>query len=223
MKIKFIKPVIPFIIFLCYFNLNAQNNSDNQQSKSVTNSFFNEFRAMNTADLAIGSSVMNGDFVDPLFEIYMHIGYKRFIIPHLNINFGYNKFNLAYKDVFNEGFMSFDLNLESLILPNERFTPYVFAGVGLNASNYFKQTDLKVQGGVGLQYMMFEGLGIKLFTDYNHVFSDELDGKIFGDADDVYWRLGLGLNYYFGNSVKKEKILDDETTIIKSNPILPKN
>ena len=126
MKIKFIKPVIPFIIFLCYFNLNAQNNSDNQQSKSVTNSFFNEFRAMNTADLAIGSSVMNGDFVDPLFEIYMHIGYKRFIIPHLNINFGYNKFNLAYKDVFNEGFMSFDLNLESLILPNERFTPYVF-------------------------------------------------------------------------------------------------
>ena len=155
-----------------------------------------------------------------MFEFYGQVGFKRYINPYVNINFTYNKFNLAHKNVSNDGFMSFDLNVESTIRPDSFFTPFVFAGIGINASNYFKETGMKIQGGLGLEYIILEGFGLKLFTDYNHTFSDELDGKVFGDANDVYWRIGFGVNYYFGNSNKKPKISSDEPTIINSNPII---
>ena len=73
--------------------------------------------------------------------------------------------------------MSFDINVEGLLMPNKAFSPFVFAGAGLNASNYFKQSDIKTQMGFGLEYIVTESIGVKLFTDYNYVFSDLVDGK----------------------------------------------
>lgn len=175
-------------------------------------------RAKNVVSAGVGTAVINGDFVDPLFEIYSYIGYKRYLSDHININISYNKFNLAYKDVYNEGFMSFDLNLEYNVLPYNAFTPFVFAGAGYNAANYFDQTATKIQGGIGVEYLMLENLGVKLFTDYNYVYSDELDGLVAGDADDTYFRIAFGLNFYFGNS-NKSRIPKGEKTIITSFPI----
>jgi len=204
-------------------SLMAQNSDETQDFNYKKDLKFYQYRGSNVIDVALGTSIINGDFVDPIFEIYSHFGYKRYVIPYLNINFGYNKFNLAYKDVLNEGFMSFDLNIESTLFPYGRFSPYIFAGGGVNASNYFTQVDAKVQGGFGIEYIVADGIGIKLFSDYNYVFSDELDGLIYGDADDIYWRMAFGLNYYFGGNKKKNKILEGQPTIINSNPISPKN
>lgn len=117
--------------------------------------------------------------------------------------------------------MSFDINAEGLLMPDKPFSPFVFAGFGLNASNYFKQSDIKSQVGFGLEYIVSEGLGVKLFTDYNLVFSDLVDGREFGNTDDAYWRIGFEINYYFGNSKKKEPI--SGPSIIKSNPIIHNN
>ncbi|NND50796.1 MAG: Curli production assembly/transport component CsgG, partial [Flavobacteriaceae bacterium] len=161
-----------------------------------------------------------GDFVDPLFDIYFHAGYKRYLGSHVNLNFTYHKFNLAYKDQFNNGFMSFDLNLEWNVLPFDSFSPFIYAGGGLNAANYFTRTDSKVQGGAGIEYLVSKGVGVKLYTDYNHVFTDELDGKIYGDAEDIYWRLGFGLNLYFGKHGRSNRITKNGPTVIESNPIV---
>ena len=87
-------------------------------------------------------------------EIYSHFGYKRHFTPYLAVDFGYHKFNLAFIDTYNEGFMSFDLNAEVLLIPHERFSPYIFAGVGYNASNHFKESSPKAQGGIGLEYVV---------------------------------------------------------------------
>jgi curli production assembly/transport component CsgG len=171
-------------------------------------------------DVAFGTAVPNGDFSDPMFEVYMRIGYKRYIIPHLNINFSYNKFNIAYKDTFNNGFMSFDVNIEGTVFPDKKFTPYIYAGAGLNAANYFEQSEAKTQVGLGLEYIISDKIGVKLFSDYNMLFSDELDGRIYGDSNDVYWRMALGLNFYFGDTKKKTKIDENDPTIINSNPII---
>ena len=204
------------------FQLSAFAQTSNNLIESKKMEFY-ELRGNNVIDIGAGTSVINGDLVNPKFEIYFHIGYKRYISPYLNINFSYNKFNLAYVDVYNEGFMSFDLNLESTLLPHTRFSPFVFAGAGYNASNYFKQTAVKFQGGAGLEYIVTDGLGLKLYTDYNYVMSDELDGLIAGASDDTYFRIGLGINYYFGRGHKKAKILKDEPSIINSNQINPHN
>ncbi len=87
--------------------------------------------------------------------------------------------------------MSFDLNLESTLYPHDKFSPFIFAGVGYNASNYFEQTSMKYQDGVEIECVPIEGIGIKLYTDYNYVMSDELDGLIAGGSDDTYFRIGL--------------------------------
>lgn len=192
-------------------------------SQKVKNTAFFELRGKNAIDFGVGSSVINGDLVDPKFEIYFHIGYKRYFFPHLNINVSYNKFNLAYTDIYNEGFMSFDLNLESTLLPHNRFSPFIFAGSGYNASNYFEQTAFKFQGGGGIEYIVVEGFGVKLYSDYNFVMSDELDGFIFGDSDDTYFRIGLGVNYYVGSGNKKTKIDKNKPSIINSNQIILDN
>ena len=194
--------------------------SEISSPKSNNSRFGGEVRGNNAFTIAGGTSVMNGDLIDPLFEVYFQAGYKRFLGPYVNLNLTYHKFNLAYKDAFNEGFMSFDLNVEVNFLPYNSFTPFIYAGGGLNASNYFKETDTKIQGGAGIEYLVSSQLGIKLFTDYSHVFSDELDGSIYGEADDVYWRMAFGLNFYFGGHGRTNRLAGDSPTVIKSNPIV---
>ncbi len=215
--------VIIVTSFLFCSSIFGQSDSLSAQTKKLKNIDFYQYRGTNAISIGLGTSVMNGDLVDPIFEIYSHIGYKRFIVPHLNINFGYHKFNLAYKDILNEGFMSFDLNIETLFLPNKLFSPFAYIGGGVNAANYFTQVDAKLQGGAGLEYIITDNFGIKLYSDYNHVFSDSLDGKIFGAADDIYWRIALGVNYYFGGKSKKRKIEKGQPSIINSNQIIPNN
>ena len=192
------------------------------ESKNTSDSYFNLNRANNVITASVGTAVINGDFPDPIFGFYGQIGYKRFINPFLNVNFTYNKFNLGFKDIANNGFMSFDINVEGLLMPNKPFSPFVFAGVGLNASNYFKQSDIKTQMGFGIEYIVTRRLGLKLFTDYNYVFSDLVDGKEFGSSDDAFWRIGFGINYYFGNSKKKKEPISGPS-IINSNPIIHNN
>ena len=223
-KKKLMSIALLFCSFLFYNNVLAQNQEievEDKSKKFYSAKFGTEIRGENAFTAAIGTVVPNGDFMNPLWEIYFHAGYKRYISSHLNINFTYHKFNIAYKDLFNNGFMSFDLNLEANLKPYDIFTPFIFAGVGMNAANHFITKDFKAQAGVGLEYMITEKLGLKLVTDYNHVFSDDhLDGKIFGDSDDVYWRMSLGVNAYFGSRQKETKIAEDVPTVIETNPIV---
>ncbi|HLV40251.1 Curli production assembly/transport component CsgG [Xanthomarina sp.] len=207
-----------FVLFFglgCFFNVWAQRSKYNEIE-------FNNLRANNVVEVAVGSAVPNGDYADPMFELFMRAGYKRYIIHYLNVNVSFNKFNLAYKDDINEGFMSFDLNLEATLLPYNRFTPYIYIGGGVNASNYFESSEMKMQGGLGLEYLLADRVGIKIFSDYNEVFRDEIDGEINGNIEDVYWRMAVGLNFYFGGSKRKVKSKKNAPTIINSNQIINK-
>ena len=198
-------------------NVKAQSLTNSPRKQNIE--FYN-LRGTNAVDFGVGTAVINGDLIDPKFDLYFHVGYKRYIFPHLNLNIGYNKFNLAYTNGYNQGFMSFDLNLESTLLPNSKFSPFIFVGGGYNASNYFESTATKFQGGGGIEYIVIDGLGIKLYTDYNYVMSDELDGLVSGASDDTYFRIGFGMNFYFGGHQKKTKIDKNQSTIINSNQII---
>ena len=201
--------------------ISAQN--DSIQETTSWNKFidFYDLRGTNTIATGAGTAVINGDFQDPLFEIYFKGGYKRSISPHFGISISYHKFNLAYEDMFNFGYMSFDLNLEYLVLPHKRVSPFIFGGAGYNASNYFEETATKAQAGGGIECVVTEGLAISLFTDYNYVFDDTLDGLEAGGSDDTYFRIGFGLNFYFGGAKKKAKLMGGKT-VINSNLIYPK-
>lgn len=209
------------VICLTLFNSYSQE-QESEIPKPPKTKFY-ELRGTNAFDVALGTSVINGDYEDPMFEIYSHIGYKRHIASQLAIDFGFHKFNLAYIDVYNEGFMSFDLNLEFLFLPHEPFTPFIFAGAGYNASNHFKETAPKVQGGIGLEYVVSPKIALKTYFDYNYVSSDILDGLEAGASDDTYIRIAFGANFYFGGGQKKARILKDYSTEIEENSITDDN
>jgi len=219
MSTTFFKRFFFLGFILCFVNHSFSQKQDSLSMKSLKLSKFGkDVRGKNALSLGVGTSVMNGDLSNPMFEIYSHIGYKRFLGSSVAINLGYHKFNLAFEDTFNEGFMSFDLNLEWYVSPYNTFTPFIFAGGGYHAANYFEATETKVQGGIGLEYLMTERIGLKLFADYNYMFTDDVEGLVFGESDDAYWRVAIGLNIYFGKFLEN-KLAKKIPTVINSNQL----
>lgn len=216
-KIKIISSICCLLLFMT-FSAYSQS-KDKETIKTFKKASLLDMRGTNIIDIALGTAVPNNDFPNPEFEIYLKGGYKRYITPHVYIGIDYHKFNLANKDKPVEGFMSFDLNVTLLLTPYNRFTPYLFFGTGMSASNYFDQTSPKVQAGVGFEYMVIEYIGLTLFSDYNYQLDDQLDGIDFGDSNDTFFRLAFGVNFYFGGASKKAKLLKDLPTIINSNRI----
>lgn len=198
----------------------GKEKSDKYNQRKFT---FLDLRGSNAIDLAVGSNYVDGDYAESEFDIYFRIGYKHHLTSHLNVNLTFNKYSVTFKDVSNEGFLSFDLNLELLFRPYSKFSPFIFAGAGYNASNYFESTSTKAQGGVGFEILLADGLGLKLFGEYNYMLTDELDGFIEGDTNDTLLRGGLGLNIYFGGNKKKEALRRKLKTVINSNLIVPNN
>lgn len=197
-----VKLFLLFSFLLSVNQLSAQDDIQSANTSDIPNTDFYDYRGTNVVDVSIGTSIINGDYSDPLFEVYWHFGYKHYFIPYFNVGVSYNKFNLAYKDLFNNGYMSFDMNIEILPFPHDRFSPYFYFGGGIHASNYFEEEAPKIQGGFGIEYIVYEGVGLTLYADYNSVFSDEVDGKVYGNSDDSYWRMALGINFYFGGKRK---------------------
>ena len=191
-----------------------------KKSKYYNPLFGTEVRGRNAFSLGAGTSQADGDLTNPLFEFYGFIGYKRFIVPYTALSLEYHKFNVGYEDVYNEGFMSFDLNLELHPFPYNQFNIFVFGGGGLHASNYFKSSEYKVQGGAGIELLLTESVGLIVRGDLNKLFSDDLEGVVSGSEDDLYWRAAIGINFYFEKRRYKHRIKKGEPTIINSNPII---
>ena len=187
---------------------------DEAISTELYERFLTERRGNYAVTAALGGTLINGDLPDPQPEFNSKIGFKKTLNPYLNLGFTYNKFNLENKQVLNEGFMSFDLNLEYSVLPYDNLTPYLFAGVGTNASNYFEAIDPKVQAGFGLEYLVKDNLGVYIYGEHNLVFSDKVDGVVAGKVDDMFYRFGVGVNFYLSkpntkfNQRKEEKRLE---------------
>lgn len=219
----YLKTLIFLLLIFFGFKAFSQNDMPKENLKLNKSATFYDYRGTNAVEAAFGTAIINGDLPDPMFEIAFRLGYKRSLFPHLNIGLTYNKFNLAFKDIYNEGFMSFDLNLEYLMSPYSKFSPFILVGGGLNASNYFTQTATKFQGGGGFEIMVGRGIGLRVMADYSYVLSDTLDGEISGTSDDTYWRILVGTHIYFGGGKTRERHLKDAPSIMNSNPIIKEN
>ena len=211
------------VLTIVCVNLLSSQEEITKSEKSINNRFtFFSYRGSNAIDIAVGSAIINGDYQDPEYKSYFRIGYKLHITSHLNINFTYSKYNLAFDEFYNEGFMSFDLNWELLLSPYRRFSPFLFAGGGYNASDNYLSTTTKTQGGAGIEVIITDRLGLKLYGEYNYTFSNELNGLIEVETDDTFIRMGFGINIYFGGNKKREALRKKLKTVINSNPIITK-
>jgi curli production assembly/transport component CsgG len=178
---------------------------------------FFDYRGTNAIDAALGASKTNGDLPDSEYTFYYKIGYKRYILDNLNVNLSYHNYNVAFGNSYNKRFTSFDLNAEYVVSPYTRFSPFFQAGFGYSIQNKSKNTAFKFQWSLGLEYIVSEGIGLKLYGERNTNFTDELDGVREGETNDLGIRLGGGINFYFGGKKKKAERLSRIKTVINSN------
>lgn len=69
----------------------------------------------------------------------------------------------------------------------------------------FENTHSKIQFGAGVEYLVSNSIGVKLFGEYDVNFSDNLDYLVAGVRDDYYYKFGLGVTYYFSSNKNKSK------------------
>ena len=158
-----------------------------------------------TVDVAAGGTLVNGDYPSAYYEYALAAGVKYNFSPYVGLHASVHKFRLINTDLFNREFAATELNVELTMLPYDKFTPYIYGGAGLNHANWFDQNDLKIQAGLGLEYIVSPSVGIKLYADYNAVFSDNLDFVVSGQRDDHYLKFGIGVNIYLGRNEAKDK------------------
>jgi curli production assembly/transport component CsgG len=89
------------------------------------------------------------------------------------------------------------LNVECILLPKDKLSPYVFGGGGLGMNKVFENLHAKLQYGLGLEYLVSDNIGLKIYGEHNLNFSDNIDYIIRGSRDDYYFRFGFGATYYF--------------------------
>lgn len=153
-------------------------------------------------ELSGGTTLMDGDYRDPLLRPFGRGALKWMLTPSFTVSASTNVVNLANKNLLDVGYITYDLNMEWIILPKDRFTPYLYAGGGYGMNRKFENTYGKFQYGAGLEYMASDRIGIKLFAEQNINFSDNLDYIVAGTRDDYYYKFGLGLTFYFGKKKK---------------------
>jgi len=160
-------------------------------------------RSQFAIELSGGATLMDGDYQDPLLRPFGRGALKFFITPSFNISASTNVVNLANKNLLDVGYITYDLNMEWVILPKDRLTPYLYVGGGYGMNRKFENTYGKIQYGGGLEYLVSDRIGIKLFAEQNINFSDNIDYIVAGTRDDYYYKFGLGLTYYFVKNKKK--------------------
>jgi curli production assembly/transport component CsgG len=163
-------------------------------------------RGRGAVSISSGITQISGDYSNPKEHLASNIAYKFYLNkPSLNLNVGLGYFQLENEEAFKNDFMSFDVNLEYVILPYDDLSPFIYGGVGTISDTKISNPFLKFQYGLGIEYLPLNNLGIKLFGEQNLLLNDKLDGLVQGKRDDYYWRIGVGLNFYFGKPYKRVK------------------
>lgn len=113
---------------------------------------------------------------------------------------GYQK--LGSKNFYESNFYTYDVNLEYLVLPFQKFSPFLFGGAGMiqDVSGSDNQLKLKTQFGGGMEYLISPTLGIRGFLGYHIGFDDDWDQIESGKRNDHFLQVGLGVQI---NLIKK--------------------
>jgi curli production assembly/transport component CsgG len=161
--------------------------------------------AQNSLGISLGGNLPDDDYKTQNLGFMGRLEYKRYFGHFFNASLVGTAFRLDNGRQNNNIFGSIDLNGQFAILPNDKLSPFVYAGPGVIVDISkpdgefirFGNSYFKIQYGVGLEYFLSNKIGIKVFGEQNIVFSDELDGIVNGKRDDFYYNIGVGFNYYF--------------------------
>ena len=163
-------------------------------------------RGKSAVSISVGSANIAGDYSNSKGKIAANVAFKfYFQNPKFNLNIVFGYFQLENEGAFSEEFVSSGINLEYNFLPYDNLSPFMYGGLGVISDFDNTNPHVKFQYGLGLEYLLVNNIGIKIFGEQNLLLNDELDGLVQGKRDDYFWKVGVGVNFYIGkpyNSVK---------------------
>ncbi|MGA9213123.1 CsgG/HfaB family protein [Kaistella sp.] len=141
------------------------------------------------------------DYVNAKMNIGGKLGFKYFFNDYLNAEVNVNAVTFENEGIFKKNVLMSELNLECLLLPKYKLSPFIYAGAGMFPLS--NKTLYKAQIGGGLEYLVSQNLGLRAVSQYDLGFTDDWDNLINGKRKDMGVRIGLGINYYFGSKKTK--------------------
>lgn len=176
------------------------------QNTALYDRYFKERRSKKSVFIKGGTALISGDLNNPELGYSAKLGARWYFNPYINVNASLSKFELSNQTSFSKGFNAVDLNTEISFLPFEKLSPFLYGGLGVVNDDNFDNTLIKFQYGGGIEYLISDKVGISIDATHNLMLNDELDNIVQGKRDDQYFNFSLGLNWYFGNPVKRKKV-----------------
>jgi len=169
--------------------------------------YFKERRGKKSLFAKGGMALITGDLKNAKPSYSVGIGGKWFLNPYLNLGASFSKFGLKNENVFSEGFHSIHFDAEMNLLPFEQLSPFVIAGAGVVNSDAVDRSFFSLKYGGGMEYLVKDHIGIAMEISHNIVLGDGLDNVKQGKRGDQYYNFSLGLNWYLGAPLKRDKKL----------------
>jgi curli production assembly/transport component CsgG len=179
-------------VFIAY-----EKEKDEAGETALFNRRLLNYRGKTSLAVAPYGTFFDGDYDNSRIDIGGEVIYKYYAgKPNINISMAAGLLTLSNTNVFKNDFISLSTNLEYTILPYDKVSPFLYAGVGGLSDIGFNDFYFKTQYGGGLEFIPIKNLGFRIFAEQNILFNDELDNMIQGKQNDYYWKFGAGINIY---------------------------
>jgi len=170
----------------------------NNNNRLVGNKYPNDDRQNLSIFGNVETQQVKDDYVNPATNIGGKLGIKYFLSKNFNIEANANYFKIQNDKIMSRSFFVTEVNLEFLLIPQYKLTPFVYGGVATMFSQ--DKTRYKAQFGGGLEYLVQKNIGLRLSSQYDMGFSDDWEDFASGKRNDQAIRFGLGVNFYIGKN-----------------------
>ncbi|AZA79523.1 curli production assembly protein CsgG [Chryseobacterium sp. G0186] len=170
---------------------------EHNAGRVIGNRFPENYRQKVSVFANVEGQKVKDDYVNPKMNIGGKVGVKYFLTPNFNVEINGSYFTLENSNIVKRNYFGPEVNLEYLLFPKYKFSPYIYGGVGAMYSKYKPQ--YKGQFGGGLEYMLNPNFSIRASAQYDLGFKDNWEGLVNGKRKDQALRFALGINFYFGN------------------------
>ncbi|MBC7568670.1 MAG: CsgG/HfaB family protein [Spirosoma sp.] len=159
----------------------------------------------------VGVWQYSGDYARKTPRLGYGLSADVFLTPQFGLQLNAGISALESQGAFSTNIGTLEGNLLFKPLPNQRWTPLLFAGGGIisrrgsGPTEFRGSTYYQVNGGLGVQYLANQTIGFRSTISMNQLLTDEIDGKVFGARNDYYLRGSLGLVINLGRFGRKAR------------------
>ncbi len=153
----------------------------------------------------------SGDYARKTPRLGYGLSADVFLTPQFGLQLNGGISTLESQDAFSTNIGTLEGNLVFRPLPNQRWTPLLFAGGGIISRRGSGPTEFRggtyyqLNGGLGVQYLANQTIGFRSTISMNQLLTDEIDGKTVGARNDYYLRGSLGLVINLGRFGRKAR------------------